>query len=422
MKYLNIAHLFLCLILLQLLNGCSSSDISGTGSQAGNGIVTAVVLYEDSTVAENAEIYVRSTNYLKDTASNVVEDYITKIDNHGKMTIEMDPDSEFVIEIRDNKGYATLVHCSTNAYKGDSLDFDTLFMVKEAMFFGKVDLTNIPDYVPVYVQVYGMDKIEKVDHEGNFKFDKMPAGTYKVKILPAHQDYEPIDDQKIALGPNDSLEMSTILLHQDFWKDTLIIRDILDLNNLDTLSVDDVVERDSIGRINKLILIDRGIDTLPQQIGMLRLNTLILSGNNLSSIPFEIDKIQSLEYLDLARNNISKLVWTIVELRNLRYLDLSENSLDSLPEGLGKLRFLSHLACRENVLKSIPETIGMIEHLLTLDLYNNELRDLPAKITYLKDLENLDVRYNKLFSLSYELENWINTYSVNEDWKVTQSQ
>lgn len=414
--------LFLWLLLLftLLYSGCSNSDVAGTGSQAGNGIVTAVVVYNDSTVASNAEVYVRETNYLRDTSNSSTEEYVSLVDNHGKVNLELDTETDFVIEIRDNNGYAALALCSTNAYLGDSLNFDTIYLEKEAEFFGEVDVSNLPKGVPVYVQVYGMDKLEKVDSLGHFKFGHMPHGTYSLKIVPGHPDYDPVDSQKVALGPEDSLEAGKFLLPQDFWKDTVIIREILDLNGLVSTAVDSVVKRDPFGRISDLLLFGKNIDTIPPSIGDLRLHVLLLAENNLTDLPKELGRMQSLEHLDLAKNSISLLPIGFTELRNLRYLDLNENSLSSLPPDFGKLRFLNHFKCRQNQLHELPGSIGMIEHLLNLDLYGNVLDKLPFEILNITTLQVLDVQYNRLRNQPEIIEKWINKYSNNSEWAVTQ--
>lgn len=411
---------WLFISLLIFSSGCSNSDVAGTGSQAGNGIVTAVVVYDDSTVASNAEVYVRQSDYLKDTSNNSIEEYVSLVDNYGRVNLELDTETDFVIEIRDNNGYALLAVCSTNAYVGDSLNFDTLYLEKDAVFFGEVDISNLPKDVPVYVQVYGMNKIEKVDSLGYFKFDHMPHGKYSLKIVPGHTDYLPVDSQNIALGPEDSLEAGKFLLPQDFWKDTVIIREILDLNGLNSTSVDSVVKRDPFGRIRDLLLFGKNIDTLPPSIGDLGLHVLLLAENNLTDIPGELGRMQSLEHLDLAKNSISILPLGFTELRNLRYLDLNENSLSSLPPDFGKLRFLNHFKCRQNQLHELPGSIGMIEHLENLDLYDNVLDKLPFEILNITTLQLLDLQYNRLKNQPTLIKQWINEYSNNSAWEITQ--
>lgn len=415
-KYISILiYLFLSLM------GCSSTEVSGTGSQAGNGIVTATIVYNDSTVAGGAEVYIRNANFLKDTSDSQTENYSVLVDSYGKLNVSMDTDNDYILEIRDNSGYSVLVICSTAAYTSDTLNFDTLYMERVSEFYGTVDVSNIPKDVPVYVQVYGMNKIEKVDSLGKFQFKDMPHGTYNLKILPYHPDYLAVDSQKVALGADDSIEAGTFLLPHDFWKDTVIIREILDLNGLNSLGVESVVKRDPMGRIRDLLLLDRGIDTLPPSIGNLQLHFLLLAKNNIKMIPGELGKMLSLERLVLAKNRISSFPAELVELRNLRDLDLNENSLSSLPPDCGKLRYLKSFKCTRNSLTSIPASIGMIENLKVLDLYDNEISILPFEIIYLKNLEMLDVDYNRLRGLPTEIADWVDQYSRNEEWFATQS-
>jgi hypothetical protein len=406
---------------LIFLIGCSSTEVAGTGSQAGNGIVTATVIYDDNSTASSAEIYVRRADYLKDENDTTEEEYVDLTGDDGSLKLTLDSDIDYVVEVRDGNGFAVLAVCSTGAYIGDTLNLDTILIEKEATFSGEVDISGIPDSVLVYVQIYGIDKLAKVDSLGAFHFENIPSGSYELKIKPADPLFMPADSQRIALGPDDSLEAGIFLLPEDFWKDTVIIREILDLNNLDTLAVDSVVKRGSQGRITDLIIVGKGVDTLPPSIGQLRLDFLALSDNDISTIPEEIRHMLSLEQLDLAKNSISVLPMGMMELRNLRFLDLNDNSLTLLPPDFGKLRFLEQFSCRENALVSFNPSIGMLKYLKVLDLYNNEINLLPFEITFLKGIEILDVRYNNLLLLSPEIEEWIDANSNTSEWRATQS-
>jgi GTPase SAR1 family protein len=100
---------------------------------------------------------------------------------------------------------------------------------------------------------------------------------------------------------------------------------------------------------------------------------LILSGNQLKTLPAEIGK-----------------------LKNLTALDLSNNQLTSLPAEIGELKNLTELYLSGNQLKTLPAEIVELKNLIRFDLYGNPLESPPLEIakrgieairSYFKSLE-----------------------------------
>ena len=110
------------------------------------------------------------------------------------------------------------------------------------------------------------------------------------------------------------------------------------------------------------------------------LSLFCLRHNELSSIPYEIQNLSSLQVLRVDGNKLSELPETIIHLSSLetlvRIIDINfsvfaitlpvilcvqsanKNSLTGLPPDLGLLLRLRSLNVSENSLTSLPESLG----------------------------------------------------------------
>jgi hypothetical protein len=89
---------------------------------------------------------------------------------------------------------------------------------------------------------------------------------------------------------------------------------------------------------------------------------------------------------------------------SLRWLLLSQNQLASLPEEIGHLSNLEILSLSGNRLSSLPSTIGRLTNLKELYLNENQLVALPDELCALTGLETLYLTRNQLSSLPSALE------------------
>ncbi len=138
---------------------------------------------------------------------------------------------------------------------------------------------------------------------------------------------------------------------------------------------------------------------VPREIGKLTgLRELVLSGDELESLPDEIGELRNLTRLCLAPNRLASLPSSIGKLTALRQLQLAGNQLTSLPESVGELAALEELELRDNQLTELPRSIGRLDRLRKLELSRNPLRALPEGLTTtalgafeIKELPALDV-------------------------------
>jgi Leucine-rich repeat (LRR) protein len=161
---------------------------------------------------------------------------------------------------------------------------------------------------------------------------------------------------------------------------------------------------DNLGNVIRLAAPSQHLKSLPPDISKLSsLQFLDLSGNELNTLPAEIGKLKSLQILDLSRNELESLPPEIGQLTNLRILYLSYNNLATLPPEIGKLSSLTYLEAIQSHLKTIPPEVGQLSNLTQLNLVENELTNLPPEIAQLHNLKGIGLQGNPINSLSPEI-------------------
>ncbi|XP_066440147.1 malignant fibrous histiocytoma-amplified sequence 1 homolog [Eleutherodactylus coqui] len=139
------------------------------------------------------------------------------------------------------------------------------------------------------------------------------------------------------------------------------------------------------------ILVDTKIQTLNLDRNKLKsvsginhlqeLKTLILSKNELTDFPMEIQSLSHLEKLELNQNKIQTIpIGIFSNLKDLKHLKLNNNRLSKLPMDLGSCSKLQYLNISHNLFHCFPECILEIKSLKEVYLENNKLQKLPAEL------------------------------------------
>lgn len=114
--------------------------------------------------------------------------------------------------------------------------------------------------------------------------------------------------------------------------------------------------------LNHLTVSYSGVTRVSEEIGdLISLDTLDLSGNNLSVLPERVSDLQNLTMLNVANNRLSYLPDSIGSMTNLRVLDVRSNNLSFLPD-LSSLKKLTHLFVGDNPISR--EDIILLQPLL----------------------------------------------------------
>ena len=180
------------------------------------------------------------------------------------------------------------------------------------------------------------------------------------------------------------LALSTVF-SQTWKEDSLVVRQILDTNGLQTVPVDSVVKSIFEGRVNRLTFRD-----LP----------------DFHSIPALIEKLTKLTELYFERTGLTIVPTEIGNLKTLQSLGFRSNKLSSLPPEIGNLTSLTSFGVsRDSTIKAIPPEIGKLCSLKTLSIMFTSITKLPDEVCNLKSLEWLSLHDNKLTGLPKDIGN-----------------
>ncbi|KAF9203359.1 hypothetical protein BGZ49_006518 [Haplosporangium sp. Z 27] len=125
-----------------------------------------------------------------------------------------------------------------------------------------------------------------------------------------------------------------------------------------------------ISHLTRVSESDRGIVHLAR----LRISTMIIAT---SSLPY----LSHLVSLRLQGNQLTDLPLEIFRLESLRELDVSQNLLTELSGLIGLLApTLEELFLQSNRLQSLPQQIGLLKRLRLLDIADNHLGCIPVEI------------------------------------------
>ncbi|XP_074058779.1 uncharacterized protein LOC141499893 [Macrotis lagotis] len=143
-------------------------------------------------------------------------------------------------------------------------------------------------------------------------------------------------------------------------------------------------------------------------MGLSRLDTLMMSGNHLHTVPVGVfDPSPNLKILDISNNEISSLPENLFEnLTSLNDLLLDNNSFNKIPfSAFTILPNLEHFSISGNRIQTIPPLsfIGN-SSLRKLDLSNNLVSDFPLNFfSVLKLLEFLNISGNNISTLPEDI-------------------
>ncbi|XP_038234844.1 volume-regulated anion channel subunit LRRC8D-like [Dermochelys coriacea] len=158
--------------------------------------------------------------------------------------------------------------------------------------------------------------------------------------------------------------------------------------------------------LQRLDLHSYGIRNLEEGTGfqhLAQLTCLNLWHNHIATLPASIGAAGSLEELMLSHNELESLPHALFTLKRLRHLDLSYNLLRFLPAEIGQLGMLQHLSITGNRIRALPSQLFACLELTSLQLVDNALTKVPAEIGRLVLLSRLELTGNPLESLPLEL-------------------
>ncbi|KAL4746238.1 hypothetical protein BDW72DRAFT_185294 [Aspergillus terricola var. indicus] len=162
-----------------------------------------------------------------------------------------------------------------------------------------------------------------------------------------------------------------------------------------------------IGRLYKLEVLDiheNFITALPETVASLkRLRVLNVGQNQLTELPFEILCTLPLREIVAPKNKLqgALIPAAVDKLDSLQELDVAGNALTSLGEKL-TLPALKTLAISMNRINRLPD-VSSWQALLTLSAEDNSISEFPLGFTELKNVRNVDLTGNNISRLNEKI-------------------
>jgi len=161
----------------------------------------------------------------------------------------------------------------------------------------------------------------------------------------------------------------------------------------------------SINKYVSLLSLDissNGLTYLAKEVTELQhLRTLTARNNQLDNdaLPKDFSAMSSLQSLNLSGNQLTEFPMQLTDVTTLRTLHIGANRIPSIPDEISNLNKLSVLYLGGNKLTSLPESIGRLTELTSLSLCDNRLQGLPASLCTIKTLQSLSLHNNKISTL-----------------------
>lgn len=140
-----------------------------------------------------------------------------------------------------------------------------------------------------------------------------------------------------------------------------------------------------------------GLTQFPQEIFDLAdsLEILDLTGNALSDLPKDLNRLKKLRILFCSSNQFTHLPEVLGECQNLSMIGFKANQIRHIPEGAIPTTSLRWFIMTDNALKAVPNALGECRQLQKLMLAGNQLKALPESMANCHALELLRISANQ---------------------------
>jgi hypothetical protein len=202
-----------CAVTLYLAAGIKCSGrIAATSGGGGIETVAIVghVVLPDNSVPAQAVVYIRQTGFVSGAPGNLVSPDAS-VDAKGNFRIDSVEAGSYRIEVNDREHFAGIFNCDVAA-GADVQDVGLDTMQPYAAISGSVVAPGFVA-VPLFVQVYGMERFASVDSLGRFAFRDLPAGEYSLRIVANQADIGWRDTSNIHAGAGGTAVLSPVSVY-----------------------------------------------------------------------------------------------------------------------------------------------------------------------------------------------------------------
>ena len=140
------------------------------------------------------------------------------------------------------------------------------------------------------------------------------------------------------------------------------------------------------------------LQDIPEEVNALTaLKAINLRGNNMGTIRSDLFTfLPSLAVMNLSLNAFSYVPDNIGQLSKLTRIVLSDNQLSSLPIDLFAMPKLSELYAERNFIRELPKGMSVALNMVKLMLAGNQLTFIPDEVGEMPSLQMFDVRNNPI--------------------------
>lgn len=146
----------------------------------------------------------------------------------------------------------------------------------------------------------------------------------------------------------------------------------------------------------KQLKLSCGLTEFPTEIFNLAdsLEILDLTGNALSALPSDLNRLKKLRILFCSSNQFTHLPEVLGECQNLSMIGFKANQIRHIPESAIPTTTLRWLIVTDNALRTVPNSLGECRQLQKLMLAGNQLTSLPDSMANCHALELLRISAN----------------------------
>ncbi len=166
-----------------------------------------------------------------------------------------------------------------------------------------------------------------------------------------------------------------------------------------------------LNNLQFLYLKNNELNKLPNLSGLISLKVLDLSENLFRNFPDAVCDLPVLQELNLSDNMLSVIPYTINRLQSLKYLNLSRCNISTC--NFGNLNQLQILILQQNKIEKIKECIDGMRNLRTLNLRVNNIHSFPTQINNLTFIEKIDLSRNYIQGAYFDFTRLKNIKSIN---------
>lgn len=154
-----------------------------------------------------------------------------------------------------------------------------------------------------------------------------------------------------------------------------------------------------LSKVEDILLAGNGIKKLPDNIGVLRCESLNLSKNQLTALPESFAELKQARYLIFYENKFDAIPEVLAGFKDLKHLDFYKNQISEIPDFIGDMDNLQQLFLSFNKIEEIPDTLRNLKRLKYFYIHHNELHFIPEWITEMDSIERFGVGFNHLLDL-----------------------